>query len=279
LATAYLVSGDSTYAQRAAEWLKVFFVDPSTRMNPTLRFAQAVPGVSPGRGIGIIDTLHLAEVPLAVDAIARAPGVPPETIAGVHAWFADYLHWMLTDPNGREEAATRNNHSVAYTLQVAVFARFTGDTTALENARHVFLETLLPSQLAPDGSFPRELGRTKPYGYSIFQLDNVALLTEILSTPEQNLWDAKLPDSRSVAQAVAFLFPYLKDRAAWPFSPDVSHFDAWPVRQPALLLAGYRLGHPEYLALWRQLTADPADQEVRRNLAVTQPLLWIQPRR
>ncbi len=275
LAAAYQVSGDARYAQRAADWLKVFFVDPASRMNPHLRFAQMVPGVSPGRGIGIIDTLHLVEVPLAVDAIAHAPGVASETVAGVHRWFADYLHWMLNDPNGREEAAAKNNHSVAYTLQVAVFARFVQDEEALAQARRNFLETLLPAQLAPDGSFPRELARTKAYGYSIFQLDNVALLTEILSNRDKNLWETSLPDGRSVAQAVAFLFPYLKNRATWPFSPDVAHFDAWPVRQPALLFAGYRLGRPDYLDLWKQLPAEPTDLEVRRNMAVTQPLLWI----
>ncbi|HEY4246009.1 MAG TPA: alginate lyase family protein [Lacunisphaera sp.] len=276
LAGAYLTTHDAAYARRAAEWLRIFFVDPATRMNPNLRFAQAIPGVSNGRGIGIIDTLHLVEIPMAVTAIIGADGVTPATIDGVRAWFADYLHWMLTDANGHDEAATKNNHSVAYTLQVAVFAKFAGDTAALNEARQKFLTVLLPTQLAADGSFPRELNRTKPYGYSIFQLDNVTLLTEILSTPGQDLWQYILPDGRSVAQAVAFLFPYLADRSVWPFTVDVAHFDGWNVRQPALLFAGYRLGQPDYLALWRRLPADPTDLEVRRNLAVTQPLLWLQ---
>jgi Alginate lyase len=139
----------------------------------------------------------------------------------------------------------------------------------------VFCGTLLPDQLAPDGSFPRELARTKPYGYSIFQLDNVALLTEVLSTPADNLWTFTLPDGRSVAQAVAFLYPYLRDRTAWPYASDVAHFEDWPVRQVSLLLAGHRLGRPDYVALWRRLEADPTAAEVRRNLAVTQPLLWL----
>ena len=275
LAAAYLVSGDAAYARRAAEWLDAFFVNPATRMNPHLRFAQAIPGVTPGRGIGIIDTLHLAEVPLAAAAIADASGVSAATLAGVRAWFADYLQWMRTHPNGREEAVAKNNHSVAYWLQVAVFARHTGDAASLGEARRVFCETLLPNQLARDGSFPRELARTKPYGYSIFQLDNVALLTEVLSTPEDNLWSFALPDGRSVAQATAFLYPYLADRAAWPFRADIAHFEDWPARQPVLLLAGHRLGRPDYLNLWRRLPADPTDAEVRRNMAVTQPLLWL----
>jgi hypothetical protein len=304
LAAAYAVTQDAAYARRAAEWLQVFFVDPATRMNPHLRFAQAIPGVSTGRGIGIIDTLHLAEVAQAAAALAPAPGLPPETLAGTRAWFAEYLHWMLTHPNGREEGATKNNHSVAYWLQVAVFARFTGDAAALETARTTYRNVLLPGQLAFDGSFPRELARTKPYGYSIFQLDNVALLTEVLSLPAVaggvdpgsniqsfptgvsapgynqatagDLWMAQLPDGRSVTQAVAFLAPYLADRDAWPYAKDIAHFDGWPVRSPALLLGGFRLGRADWLATWRRLPADSADEEVRRNQAVTQPLLWLQ---
>ncbi len=276
LATAWLVTRDPTYARRTADWLRVFFVDPATRMQPHLRFAQAIPGVTTqGRGIGIIDTLHLAEVALAAEAISGVDGVPPETIAGVRRWFADYLHWMLTDPNGRDEAAEKNNHGVAYWLQVAVFARFTHALPALDEARRVFRDVLLPDQLAPDGSFPRELARTKPYGYSIFQLDNVALLAETLTTPQENLWTLPLADGRSLAQAVAFLAPYLAHREAWPFPPDVAHFNSWPARGPSLLFAGLRLGRPDYLELWRRLPADPTDAEVRRNLAVTQPLLWL----
>jgi hypothetical protein len=277
LAAAYALTGDVAYAQRAAEWLRVFFVDPATRMNPHLRFAQAIPGVTPGRGIGIIDTLHLAEVPLAAAAIADAPGLPADTLAGVKAWFAAYLHWMLTDDNGRKEAAEKNNHSVAYWLQVAVFARFTGETAALETARQTYRDVLLPDQLAPNGSFPRELARTKPYGYSIFQLDNVALLTDVLSTPAQDLWTEARADGRSVAQAVAFLAPYLANRDAWPYAKDIAHFEGWPVRSPALLLGAYRLGRPDYLTTWRRLPADSTDEEVRRNQAVTQPLLWLNP--
>ena len=275
LAAAWLVSGDAAHATRAAEWLRVFFTDPATRMNPHLRFAQGVPGRTPGRSYGLIDTLHLAEVALAADAIAAAPGVPADVMGGVRAWFADYTQWLRTHPYGLDEAVAKNNHSVAYWLQIAAFAKLTKDEAALAEARRVFLETLLPAQLAPDGSFPRELARTKPYGYAIFQLDNVALLTELLSTSEQNLWSFALPDGRSVAQAVAFLYPYLADRGAWPYAADLAHFENWPVRQPALLLAGHRLGRPEYRELWSRLDADPADAEVRRNMAVTQPLLWL----
>ena len=63
LGAAYKITGDDRYAKKAAELLRVFFLDPKTRMNPNLQYAQAIPGVSPGRGTGIIDTLHLIEIP------------------------------------------------------------------------------------------------------------------------------------------------------------------------------------------------------------------------
>jgi Alginate lyase len=67
-----------TVTRPAAELLRVFFVDPKTRMNPSLQYAQAIPGVSPGRGYGIIDTLQLTDVPLAIVAIERSPALLPQ---------------------------------------------------------------------------------------------------------------------------------------------------------------------------------------------------------
>ena len=275
LAAGYVLDRNPKVAQRASAWLRVFFVDPATRMHPHLRFAQAIPGVTPGRGIGIIDTLHLIEVLPALEAMANAPGIDGETITAVRAWFAEYLQWMLTHPNGIEEGATPNNHSVAYWLQVAVFARSVRHETALVEARRQWSDVILPDQMAPDGSFPRELERTKSYGYSIFQLDNVALLTEVLSGPDDELWAFRLPDGRSIARAIAYLYPFLHDKEQWPFPPDVAHFEAWPVRGASLLLGGLRLAQPDYLALWRRLEPDPRDLEVQRNVAMTQPLLWL----
>jgi hypothetical protein len=129
--------------------------------------------------------------------------------------------------------------------------------------------------MAADGSFPAELKRTKPYGYSIFQLDNMAALAQVLSTGDENLWIFTLPDGRGMRRAMEFLFPYLADKSKWPQPPDVQAWDGWPARQPCLLFAGLAYGTKEYLDLWEKLPADPADPEVRRNLAITQPLLWL----
>jgi len=275
LGAAYKVTGDDRYAVKAAELLRIFFVDPQTRMNPSLNFAQAIPGVTPGRGIGIIDTLHLAEVPLAVLAMEKSRAFPPEVFAGVKRWFRDYSEWMVTSKNGNEEANAGNNHAVAYWLQVACFARLTGDEAKLAESRRRFKEVFVTKQMTNDGSFPQELRRTKPYAYSIFQLDNMASLCQIASVPEDNLWKFESADGRGIRQAMEYLYPFLADKSKWPREPDVQAWEGWPARQPCLLFAGLAMNEPRYLELWHKLEPDPTDAEVKRNIAITQPLLWL----
>lgn len=275
LAAAFLLTHDDTCTTKAAALLQVFFLDPATRMNPHLRFAQAIPGVCEGRGIGIIDTLHLIEIPVAVGSLAASPQFAPELLDSLRQWFAEYLEWMLSSPNGREEAAERNNHAVAYWLQVAVFARFTADTATLAECRRQFREVLIPGQMKADGSFPAELARTKPYAYSIFQLDNLATLARVLAQPGDDLWTFETLDGLGLRRALAFMHPFLADKSRWPLPPDVQSWEGWPVRSPALLFAGLAYNNPDYLRLWQKLPAAPSDDEVRRNLAITQPLLWL----
>ena len=75
-----------------------------------------------------------------------------------------------------------------------------------------------------------------------------------------------------------FIYPYLADKKQWladGHRKDVMHWDNWPTRQSCLLFAYAEFGDEKYFALWKKLSADPKDLEIRRNIAVTQPLLWI----
>ena len=93
LTAAWLITKKEQYAKHAAEHLRAWFVEPSTRMNPNLQYAQAIHGRVTGRGIGIIDTLHLVEV-------ARAIPLLPIDHEPIKQWFAEYLEWMTTSKNG-----------------------------------------------------------------------------------------------------------------------------------------------------------------------------------
>src|SRR5579883_1603352 len=211
LAAAYKLTGEKKYSAAAARLLRAWFVDDATRMNPNLQYAQAIHGRFTGRGTGIIDTLHLVEVARAAEYLDLAPG----DLAGVRQWFADYVEWMTTHPYGIAERDARNNHGTCWCTQVAAFARLTGNRELSDYVRNRFRTVLIPNQEAADGSFPQELRRTKPYGYSIFNLDAMSILVQTLTTKEDNLWTWQLPDGRGMARAVAWMFPYLEDKKKW----------------------------------------------------------------
>lgn len=274
LAAAYKLTRQPKYAEHAALHLRAWFIDDATRMNPNLQYAQAIHGITTGRGTGIIDTLHLVEVARAAEYLDLAPG----DRKGVADWFSAYLEWMRTGKNGIEERDAKNNHGTCWVAQAAAFARLTGNREVTGWCRDRYQTTLIPGQEAADGSFPQELARTKPYGYSIFNLDVMAILVQTLSTTQENLWKWQLPDGRGIAKAVAWMYPYLEDKRKWTKPPDVMYFDQWPIRQPSLLFAGLALGQPEYLALWKRLRDDPTEEEVLRNWPVRQPLLWVEGR-
>jgi hypothetical protein len=293
LAAAWKVTRDERYAAAAVRHLLAWFVHPDTRMNPSLLYAQAISGRVTGRGIGVIDTLHLAEVALAVEALRGSVALTPAADAALTGWFRDYLHWMRTHPYGIEESKALNNHGTCWTLQAACFARLTGDAAVLAECRRRLKEEHLPNQMASDGSFPLELRRTKPYGYAIFNLDVMTALAVVLSTPEESLLTWALPDGRSLAKGVAWLAPYLADKGRWlrevkkhkqtaqgtvptdePVQPDVMYWDDWPIRQPCLLFGALTTGRREWLELWQRLPADPTIEEIRRNYPVREPVLW-----
>ena len=275
LTAAWLITQDKRYASQAAVHLRAWFLDPATKMNPSLDYAQAIWGVSPGRGTGIIDTLHLIEVAQAARHLESASVLPAAEFAGLRDWFSEYMLWMIASKNGQEEEAAKNNHGSCWVAQVAAFAKFTADEKVLALCRERFRNHLLPDQLAPDGSFPLELARTKPYSYSLFNLDVLAIVCTIASSGTDNLWEFALPNGNRYKKAVDFMFPFIQDKSKWPYPKDVEYFDDLPNRQPSLLFAGLAYREPQYIALWKTLPPDPKTAEIVRNFPVRQPVLWV----
>jgi hypothetical protein len=160
-------------------------------------------------------------------------------------------------------------------MQVAEFARYTRRSDLTAFCRDRFTTVIVPGQVAPDGSFPEELRRTKPYGYSLFNLDAMSAVCQVLSSGADNLWRFETPDGRGIAKALSFLVPFIENKRDWKYPPDVMYFDEWPVRHCLLLFGGLALDRQEYVTLWRRLNPDPTVDEVIRNYFIRQPLLWV----
>ena len=275
LVGAWKLTRQKRYAAHAADHLRAWFVNEQTRMNPNLEHAQAISGRTTGRGIGIIDTLHLVEVARAIAVMEPSGAISPADHEAVLRWFHDYLAWMNTSKNGIEERDAKNNHGTCWLLQAAEFARLTNNSTVTTFARERIRSTILPAQIAMDGSLPLELARTKPYSYCLFDLDVLATACHVLSEKDGDLWRYETADGRGMEKAVAFMFPFIRDRGAWPFRHDVEHFEELPVRQVNLLFAGLAYRQQAYLDLWKTLNPDPTSPEIIRNFPIRQPVLWV----
>lgn len=273
--SAWLLTGDKKFVQATQKHLEAWFVDPETRMNPSLLYVQAIKGRVTGRGIGIIDAIHLVEVARSIEILDKNKVLPEQTIAGIKSWFSEFVIWLTTHPYGIDEMNAKNNHGTCWVMQVGMFARLVENTDVLELCRDRFKNVLLPGQMAHDGSFPLELKRTKPYGYSLFNLDAFYATAEILSDENQNLYEFSTPEGLNLKKGAEYLFPFVKDKSAWPYPPDVMYWDEWPVRHPFLLFAGRAYNQTGYIELWKTLEGYPETGEVLRNLPIRNPLLWL----
>jgi len=275
LTAAFVVAQEPEYAAHAIRHLNAWFVDDSTKMNPNMQFSQAIKGIVPGRGVGLIDGIHLVEPARAVSVLQKAGALSGADYQAIRQWYADFLTWMTTHEYGIDERESKNNHATCWAMQAAEYARLTGNSQMLQYCRDRFKTVLLPSQMSVDGSFHLELARTKPYGYSLFNLDAMAMLCQIMSTENDNLWTFELADGRSMQKALAFIYPYIKDKSSWPYQQDVMYWEEWPVRHPALLFGGLALRNSEYIDLWKSLPPLPRTEEGLRNFPIRLPLLWV----
>src|SRR6185312_4214303 len=158
--------------------------------------------------------------------------------AAIQDWFAQYLEWMRTSKNGQDERDAKNNHGTCLVLHAAEFSRFTNNHEVRAWCRDRFRTVLVPHQIAPDGSLPLELARTKPYSYSLFDMDVLSDLCQSLSTANENLWQFTTADGRGIKKLMSFMFPFIQDKSKWPYPHDVEYWNDFPVRQPSLLFAG-----------------------------------------
>jgi len=254
LALAFSVSGKERYSDRAILQLRVWFLDPSTKMNPNLNFAQAIRGVNEGRGIGIIETYSVRRLIDALILLKQSKGWTAEIDSGIRAWFEEYLRWLLESPNGKEEAGQKNNHGSAYDVQVSCIALFLDKKDLARQILSQVGTKRIAVQVEPDGSQPLELARTKSWGYSNMNLDALIELAQLGDRLGIDLWHFQTADGRSIRRAIDFLFPYARGQKKWtwkqiaPFHPDRMTY--------TLRIAGDKYKEKSYLAAARSFLND-----------------------
>ena len=133
LAVAYYFSQDEKYAQQGIEYIRTWFFNEDTKMNPNVNYGQGVPGVAEGRRGGIIDTRTLTDRMLdSIAILSQSPTWSESDETQITQWYSEYLDWLIIDdlsggPKG--EAYAENNHGTWYDYQVAGVSYFIGNET------------------------------------------------------------------------------------------------------------------------------------------------------
>jgi hypothetical protein len=221
LALAYYFSGDLRYAQRAARLLRVWFLQPATRMNPNAAFAQGIPGRVAGRAEGVIDTTRLLRVVEGIGLLAPSETLTKQEQAGLERWFSEYVDWMLTSATGKEEGAARNNHGLWYDSQLTQYALFARRVDVARSAVERVAQQRIAQQIEPDGKMPQELQRTRALHYSVFALQAAAEIADLAGCVDKDVWNAKTGDGRGLKVAIDFLLPYVGRESEFPY-PDLN---------------------------------------------------------
>ncbi len=217
LSFAWYFSGEAKYADKGIELLRVWFIDPETRVNPNLNYTQGVPGVADGRPAGILEWARISKVVTAVQLFEEGGVLPHDIQTGIRDWMEIYLEWLLNDKLGKEADLLPQNHANCYNYQVVGLMLYLGRNDDAKARVEAAKTSRIAAQITPDGGQPLELGRTKSIHYSTMNLWSLANLTFMGRKLGVDLWDFETTDGRSLPKAYAFLMPFAQGVENWPY--------------------------------------------------------------
>jgi hypothetical protein len=214
LSLAYYFSDNPRYAGRAASLVRTWFLNPQTRMNPNMNYAQAVPGREEGRAEGVIDTSRLERVVDGIGLIGPSGKLTAGEQTDLEKWFSDYLDWMQTSKNGKAENAAKNNHGIWFDAQVSQFALFARRPDLTKAVAQAFPKKRIAPQFTPEGKLPLELARTRSLHYSIYALLAAYDVADMAKCVGVDLWNYS-DGGKGLRSATDFLKPYYRKVETW----------------------------------------------------------------
>jgi hypothetical protein len=217
LSLAYHLTGEEKYGAETVRFLRGFFLDAETKMNPHLNYGQSVPGKATGRGSGLIDTRGFMSLPDVLKLLEKCPAWTAKDRGEMKAWWVQYGEWMQTSKIGLDEKKTTNNHGAAYDVQLAAVLVMSEKEGEAKKVLGESLPARLDAHITSEGKQPRELARTKSWSYSCFNLKNICKGGVMAQSLGVGFWDHQGPEGRgSLKKAMLFLVPFLKNPGSWP---------------------------------------------------------------
>jgi hypothetical protein len=250
LSVLYTFTHEEAYAEKAAQFLNTWFLDPSTKMNPNMLYSQTVPGETTLRRSGILDSQRLIRIVDAFPLLKGSAHWSPAQDAGIQHWFKDFSDWLYTSEQGKGEIEAENNHGSYCEAQVAIFAAFGGNTDLAKDILMHRSKARIQAQFTADGKQPEELARTRPFHYCLFNLDAFLLVAALGDSIGVDLWHFQGTEGQGIQSGIQFLSNYAAEPSKWEFGS--------PPKTEDLETLAYVLnvGIKQYnIGQWRELVA------------------------
>ncbi len=244
LTRAGFYSQDEKYSAKAAEFLRVWFIDSKTKMNPNFNCASSLPGVVDGMPAGIIYGDRFPELIDHIKLLALSKSWKSADDTVMKQWFKDYVKWLLESEFGKKEGQSKNNHGTWYAVQIASASIYTGE---IEYAKSMLKrgQMLIDSQTAKNGSFPIEVKREWGFSYSIYNLRALVALALCAQKLDEDLWNFKTTDGRGLSLAFEYLSPYLSYEKKWEGGSERPDEDSYKLALPMMIKAAKKYDAPE----------------------------------
>jgi hypothetical protein len=166
---------------------------------------------------------------------------------------------MTSSAHGASERKAGNNHATWWTTQVAAYAAFTGDAVLRRMAWDHYRNYLVPTEIQPDGSCPREEERTRSLHYSSMNQDSFSLLCRLAQLDGVDLWHFRTAKGIGVEKAFFYLLPYMLRPETWKkqqidaYDPGIHYFAGLGgIGLPSEKLLSAYLGIPREDTPWVQ---------------------------
>jgi hypothetical protein len=250
LGTAAYLLDDARYAQRAIRDIHTWFINPKTRMDPNLEYAQAIPGTNDGRAVGILDGRVLIRAIQGMEFLSETGQWDARDEAAARKWFEEYLHWLTRSKKGDDEKHSGNNHASWWAAQVAAVSTFVMNHDDAQMAFNFYRDHIFPRQIRANSSAPKEEARIRSLSDSAFNLEAYTIICRVAQVQGVDLWTLKARNGATLAIVLDYLEPYLSDPKKWT-KEQISEFPNDELY--SLAFAGMGLKKPEYLAIYHKV--------------------------
>lgn len=245
MAMMYYITADTLYAYHCARYLRAWFLDRKTGMNPNMTFSQIIPGRNYLHGTGILDARHICRALNMSTLLDGYQGWTAQDRQSLKAWAGAFLYWLENSTQGMKEREAKNNHGLWFDVTHMEVLAFLGRKDDMRNVINGDLLCKLDGEIAADGSLPEELKRTLSLHYSTFVLEAITQAAALAKNVQINLWSASTASGKKITDIIDYLLPYYIAPEKWPH-PQIKAFEK-DRASVVLYDAGLALNNKKYL--------------------------------